>query len=202
MSGRSQMRQGGFECFRLDCEQLTPVFGRTVGKHIEASRIIFAPEEVPRAVVTIGAKVARKVRPIVQFVDFPDSSKPPSYLLPHHDMIRPARIGWRIYMRARAAEKAARDEAVAVAERWNAARGHLQDDHSSCGAVNMIRIKETLVCLPMAREGYHIGGQSCYRALSSLLRASGSLHPSVKSNDCWNRMPSAVGPPAGTVPSI
>ena len=81
-------------------------------------------------------------------------------------------------------------------------RGHLQDDHSSCGAVNMIRIKETLVCLPMDREGYHIGGQSCYRALSSLLRASGSLHPSVKSNDCWNRMASAVELPAGTVPSI
>jgi hypothetical protein len=39
-------------------------------------------------------------------------------------------------------------------------RGHLQDDHLSCGAVNMIRIKETLVCLPMGREGYHIGGQS------------------------------------------
>ena len=81
-------------------------------------------------------------------------------------------------------------------------RGHLRDDHSSCGAVNMIRIKETLVCLPMDREGYHIGGQSCYRALSSLLRASGSLHPSVKSNDCWNRMASAVEPAAGTVPSI
>ena len=81
-------------------------------------------------------------------------------------------------------------------------RGHLQDHHSSCGAVNIIRIKETLVCLPMDREGYHIGGQSCYRALSSLLRASGSLHPSVKSNDCWNRMASAVEPAAGTVPSI
>src|SRR5258707_9066849 len=81
-------------------------------------------------------------------------------------------------------------------------RGHLRDDHSSCGAVNMIRIKEMLVCLPMDREGYHIGGQSCYRALSSLLRASGSLHPSVKSNDCWNRMASAVELPAGTVPSI
>jgi hypothetical protein len=62
--------------------------------------------------------------------------------------------------------------------------------------------KETLVCLPMDREGYHIGGQSCYRALSSSLRTSGSLHPSVKSNDCWNRMASAVEPPAGTVPSI
>jgi hypothetical protein len=45
--------------------------------------------------------------------------------------------------------------------------------------------------------------KSCYRGgLSSLLSASGSRHPSVKSNDCWNRMPSAVEPPAGTVPSI
>ena len=45
-------------------------------------------------------------------------------------------------------------------------------------------------------------GQSCYRVLSSLLRASGSLHPSVKSKDCWKRMASAVELPAGTVPSI
>jgi hypothetical protein len=38
-------------------------------------------------------------------------------------------------------------------------RGHLRDDHSSCGdAVNMIRIEEALVCLPMDREGYDIGG--------------------------------------------
>ena len=43
---------------------------------------------------------------------------------------------------------------------------------------------------------------NCYRALISLLSASGSLHPSVKSNDCWNRIPFAVEPPAGTVPSI
>ncbi len=36
----------------------------------------------------------------------------------------------------------------------------------------------------------------------SLLRVSGRLQPSVKSNDCWNRKASAVEPPAGTVPSI
>src|SRR5215468_746828 len=48
----------------------------------------------------------------------------------------------------------------------------------------------------------HSGAGAHYRALSSLLRASGSLQPSVKSNDCWNRKASAVDPPAGTVPSI
>ena len=81
-------------------------------------------------------------------------------------------------------------------------RGPLRDDHSSRGAVSMIRIEETLVCRAMDREGYHIGGRSCYRVLNSLLSASGSLHPSVKSNDCWKRMASAVEPPAGAVPSI
>jgi hypothetical protein len=62
--------------------------------------------------------------------------------------------------------------------------------------------KKTLAYLRNGSRRLHIGGQSRYRALSSLLRASGSLQPSVKSNDCWNRKASAVEPPAGTVPSI
>jgi hypothetical protein len=39
--------------------------------------------------------------------------------MPEHDPTRTDRLA--LYMRARAAEKAARDEAVAVVERWNAA---------------------------------------------------------------------------------
>jgi hypothetical protein len=46
------------------------------------------------------------------------------------------------------------------------------------------------------------GMKSCYRSLSSFLSASRSLHPSVKSNDRWKRMPSAVDRRQAPVPSI
>jgi hypothetical protein len=40
---------------------------------------------------------------------------------------------------------------------------HLQDDHSSCGAVNMIRIKETLVFLPMVEKAIVSAGNPLSR---------------------------------------